>query len=86
MLYIEANTTNSKAGIVADMSALTNKPNQELYWDQASQDWKFTKGNTTPTAYTAHHEGNFSTLYPDLDAIESLTGTSGYLRKTAANT
>lgn len=85
MLYIEANTTNNKAGIVADMSALTNKPDQEFYWDQASQDWKMTKG-ATPVAYTAYHGGNFSSLYPDLTAIEDLTGTSGVLRKSAANT
>lgn len=29
---------------------------------------------------------SFATLYPDLDAIEALTGTSGFLRKSAANT
>ena len=84
MLYIEGNATNSKAGIIADMTALS-KPNQEFYWDQGAQDWKMTKG-TTPTAYTAYHGGNFSSLYPDLTAIEGITDTSGILKKSAANT
>ena len=35
---------------------------------------------------TSGQGGDFATLFPDLNAIESLTGTSGLLKKTAANT
>lgn len=35
---------------------------------------------------TSGQGGDFATLFPDLNAIESLAGTSGLLKKTAANT
>jgi hypothetical protein len=36
---------------------------------------------------TAYNFANgFATAYPDLTAIEAITGTSGLLKKTAANT
>ena len=36
--------------------------------------------------YEVFHTNNFPTLKPDLEAIELLSGTTGLLRKTAANT
>ena len=40
----------------------------------------------TGTVLTTGTGGNFSTNFPDLNAIEGLSGTSGLLKKTAANT
>jgi hypothetical protein len=74
-------TTLSGYGIT-DAEAAFSKSTGYLRWSGSAWEWK----NETYSLSSHNHTGTYQPLDADLTAIAALTGTSGFLKKTAANT